>query len=276
MSTAPTPRSPGSDGPHTMPLAGAGQRLAVVVAHPDDETFGCGSLIAQAAAAGAHVTVICATRGELGERRPDGVRDGWPLGLVREAELCEAAAVLGVAEVVLLDHVDSGFGGAVAEGALVAAPIEGLAIELATRLAAVQPEVVLTLDGSDGHRDHVHLRDALRCAVGWLEPQPRLVYSCLPNSLMRRWAAVMAEQQPDMAHLAIDVAQLGRPDAELTVIDTADVLAVRERAIACHRSQASPYDGLPPDLRRAFLAAEHVVDAAPGVDSALAQARLRA
>jgi LmbE family N-acetylglucosaminyl deacetylase len=258
-----------------MPLAGAGQRMAVVVAHPDDETFGCGSLIAHAAAAGAQVTVICATRGELGERRPDGVREGWPLGLVREAELCEAAAVLGVGEVVLLDHRDSGFDGAVAEGALVAAPIEALAIELATRLAVVQPEVVLTLDGSDGHRDHVHLRDALHHAVGWLEPPARLVHSCLPNSLMRQWAAVMAEQQPDMAHLAIDVAQLGRPDDELTVIDTSAVLEVRERAIACHRSQASPYDGLPSALRRAFLAADHVIDATPAAGDAVAQARVR-
>ena len=83
----------------------------MVVAHPDDETFGCGSLIAAAAAAGAQVTVICATRGESGERRPDPVTDGWPLGLLREVELCQAAIVLGVEEVVLLDHVDSGFSG---------------------------------------------------------------------------------------------------------------------------------------------------------------------
>jgi len=245
------------------PLAGAGQRLAVVVAHPDDETFGCGSLIAQAAAAGAEVTVVCATRGELGERRADGLRDDWPLGLVRETELCEAAAVLGVTEVVLLDHVDSGFDGAVDAGALVATELERLAVELAERLAVIGADVVLTLDGSDGHRDHLHVRDATSRAVQRLEPRPRLVYSCLANSLMRRWAAVMAEAQPDAAHLTIDVAELGRPDDELDVIDTSAVLGIRERAIACHRSQASPFDELPADLRRAFLAHDHVVDATP-------------
>ena len=244
------------------PLAGAGQRLAVVVAHPDDETFGCGSLIAQAAAAGAEVTVVCATRGELGERRPDP-GDDRPLGLVRETELCEAAAVLGVTEVVLLDHVDSGFDGPVDEGALVATEVGRLSVELAERLAVVGADVVLTLDGSDGHRDHLHVRDATLRAVQHLEPRPRLVYSCLANSLMRRWAAVMAEAHPDSAHLTIDVAELGRPDDELDVIDTSAVLDTREQAIACHRSQASPYDELPDDLRRAFLVHDHVIDATP-------------
>ena len=43
-------------------LAGTGQHMVVVVAHPDDETFGCGSLIAQSSAAGARVSVICASR----------------------------------------------------------------------------------------------------------------------------------------------------------------------------------------------------------------------
>ena len=249
------------------PLAGVGQRLAVVVAHPDDETFGCGSLIAQAAAAGAEVTVVCATRGELGERRPDPPDahrpDDRPLGVVRETELCEAAAVLGVTEVVLLDHVDSGFDGPVDAGALVATPVDTLAVELAERLAVIGADVVLTLDGSDGHRDHQHVRDATLRAVQQLGTGPRLVHSCLANSLMRRWAAVMAEAQPDAAHLTIDVADLGRADVELDVIDTSAVLDVRERAIACHRSQASPYDELPADLRRAFLAQDHVVDATP-------------
>ena len=35
--------------------------------------------------------------------------------------------------------------------------------------------------------------------------------------------------------------------------------ATRERAMACHRSQRSPYDDLSPQLRRAFLSTDYVV-----------------
>src|SRR5690242_4937705 len=64
-----------------------GFRLQVVVAHPDDETFGCGSLLLHAAAKGATTSVVCATRGEAGEGAADD------LGAVRERELREAARV---------------------------------------------------------------------------------------------------------------------------------------------------------------------------------------
>ena len=68
-----------------------GDAWLVIVAHPDDETFGCGSLIAAAASCGAEVTVLCATRGEAGERTPD-VDPTADLGQIREAELHAAAS----------------------------------------------------------------------------------------------------------------------------------------------------------------------------------------
>jgi N-acetyl-1-D-myo-inositol-2-amino-2-deoxy-alpha-D-glucopyranoside deacetylase len=62
-----------------------------------------------------------------------------------------------------------------------------------------------------------------------------------------------------MEHLDADVAALGTPDEEITtVIDVAEHLAARERAMALHASQTSPFEGLPDDLRRAFLATDHL------------------
>jgi LmbE family N-acetylglucosaminyl deacetylase len=82
-------------------------RLLVVVAHPDDESFGCGSILAHAAASGHETAVLCATRGEAGESRIDTA----DIAGLREAELRAAAAILGVGLVRLLDHQDSGMAG---------------------------------------------------------------------------------------------------------------------------------------------------------------------
>src|SRR4029079_13965197 len=41
--------------------------LLVALAHPDDETFGTGGLMARAVDEGHRVVVVCATRGEVGE-----------------------------------------------------------------------------------------------------------------------------------------------------------------------------------------------------------------
>jgi LmbE family N-acetylglucosaminyl deacetylase len=58
-------------------------RLLVAVAHPDDETFGCGSVLLRAADLGATTFVCCATRGELGEPAPGSGVTQDRLGAVR-------------------------------------------------------------------------------------------------------------------------------------------------------------------------------------------------
>jgi N-acetyl-1-D-myo-inositol-2-amino-2-deoxy-alpha-D-glucopyranoside deacetylase len=235
-----------------------GGHVAVVVAHPDDESFGCGSLIASAAAAGATVTVICATRGERGERVPDPDTDAIPLGELRERELRAAAAVLGARAIELLDHADSGFDGPLSDDALCSVDVEELARDIGARLGLLEADLVVILDGSDGHRDHLHIRAAVELAVQRSRRPLRVMQSCLPKSLMQRWIEEARALRPDTAYLDI-IEQIGRPDSELTAIDVSAYLGVREAAIACHRSQHSPYDGLSPDLRRAFLSTDFVV-----------------
>jgi N-acetyl-1-D-myo-inositol-2-amino-2-deoxy-alpha-D-glucopyranoside deacetylase len=237
-----------------------GDRWLVVVAHPDDEAFGCGSVIARAARRGADVTVACATRGEAGELRP-GLAGCDDLGTLREAELHRACAVLGAARVELLGYRDSGFDGDAPAGSLVAAPVAAVAGLLGRFAAELRPDVVITLDGSDGHRDHVHVRDAVRAALR-ARPgrRPALWEHTLPASLLRRWLLETAAARGDDAYHALEADAIGRPDAEITdVLDVRDVLAEREAAIAAHRSQTSPFEGLSPELREAFLGTDHLV-----------------
>lgn len=85
-------------------------RVQVVVAHPDDATFGCGSLLLllHAAVAGTVTAGCCATRGEAGEAAASSGIGPAKLAAVRERELHDAAALLGVDHVDLLSFTDSG------------------------------------------------------------------------------------------------------------------------------------------------------------------------
>ena len=236
-------------------------RVQVVVAHPDDETFGCGSLLLHAAAAGARTAVCCATRGEAGD-----VTEGFErqeLGAVRERELREAAALLGVHQVDLLDFTDSGMAGLAGPHTLAGASFERVRDAVQASVVAFRPDVVITLDASDGHRDHARIRDATLAAAG-TAGVPRVYLQCLPRSLMQRWIDRMRADRPGIEHLDADVAALGTPDELITtVIDVGQHLPARERAIAVHASQTSPFHGLPDDLRRAFLATDYAQRVVP-------------
>jgi hypothetical protein len=80
----------------------AQSRLLIVTAHPDHESFPIGGTVARYASQGVHVTLLCATRGEKGI---PGV-SAAETARIREQELRNAAAQLGVTEVRFLDLID--------------------------------------------------------------------------------------------------------------------------------------------------------------------------
>jgi LmbE family N-acetylglucosaminyl deacetylase len=237
--------------------------VLVVVAHPDDESFGTGSVIAGAVAAGHDVVVCCATRGEAGEALPGSVPEGVALADVREAELHEAADVLGVAEVVLLGFEDSGWDGPCAPSTLCGAPVDDVVAAVEAVVARVGPDLVVTLDpgGGDGHRDHVRVAQATTTAFDHAAAAgARLYYWCLVRSVMVRWV----EHNTGSVYEAVGDDRLGCPDETVTTtVDVAAHLPRRLEAMQRHRSQKSPYDGLPDDLRDAFLATDRFVRARP-------------
>jgi LmbE family N-acetylglucosaminyl deacetylase len=228
------------------------------VAHPDDETFGTGSLIAHVARHGATVVVACATRGEAGTPAPGHEPPDGNLAPVREAELRAAASLLGADRVVLFDWHDSDMEGEAAAGTLVAARLDDVAAAVAALVDEVRPTVVVTLDASDGHRDHAKIRDATLAAVdraSWSVPSVYL--QCLPQSLMRKWVEELQRREPGSDYLALG--ELGTPDDLVTTrIDTGGLLDVRERAMALHASQVSPFEVMPAALRREFLAVDRL------------------
>ena len=116
-------------------------------AHPDDEVYLCGAIMAMAAAADCRVVCVTATRGELGVTDPQR----WPpeqLPTIREAELAECLRILGVTEHHWLGYPDGGCDSADADAAVE---------RIAGILRAVRPDTVLTFppDGQTGHPDHI-------------------------------------------------------------------------------------------------------------------------
>lgn len=245
--------------------AWAGRRLLVVVAHPDDETFGLGSVLARAARLGADVTVCCATRGEAGEVVGD-VDVSAGLAVVRERELRAAAEALGVREVVLLPFGDSDMTGEPPAGSLVAAPLDDVVAAVADVVARVRPDVVVTLDpvAGDGHRDHARIGEATTEAVRRAAPDAHLYWWALRRELLQRWLDTLRETRPDAGHLDLDAQGLGRPRDEVTtVVDATADRAAREAAVAQHRSQRPPHADMPPEIAEAFLSEDAFVRVVP-------------
>lgn len=117
-----------------------------VWAHPDDEVFTCGGILALAAQNGQRVMCMTATRGEAGVQDPDR----WPpehLGEIRTKELEAAYEELGVTEHCWFDFADGGVKDV--------EELEGLkAVEQC--IEQCRPDTILTFgpDGMTGHPDH--------------------------------------------------------------------------------------------------------------------------
>ena len=230
--------------------------MQVVVAHPDDETFGCGSLLLHAAATGAVTSVVCATRGEAGETAEGVEVPPGGLAAMREAELREAARLLGVSDVRLLGFGDSDMTGDPAPGTLCAAPLEAVVSEVQAAAEAFRADVLVTLDGTD-HRDHARIRAASEVVAARLGLP--LYAVAIPRSLLQRWVDHQRVVNPDSVYLGI--VEIGTPDDQLThVFDTAEHYEARWEAMRAHRSQTGPFAGLPEDLALAFLTKEFLVE----------------
>jgi len=80
------------------------RRVLAIGAHADDIEFGCGATLAKWSAAGAELTMCICTDGSKGTW--DEAADLAALIATREEEQRDAAAVLGVADVVFLRYVD--------------------------------------------------------------------------------------------------------------------------------------------------------------------------
>lgn len=214
-------------------------------AHPDDESFGFGGLLAAFSRAGHESTYIVATRGEAGEILVPGLATHENLGEVREQELRAALDILGVGDVRFLGFRDSGMAGS-AENADPRAYINQDVEHVADRVAAVllekKPDIVLTYgpDGIYGHPDHIMAYQVgtaavMKAAKRGLEI-PNLYYSAAPKSRIKWMAQIPNGPFKDWSEE--DLANMGTPVAEITTwMDISEFLPTKLRALRAHRTQ---------------------------------------
>ena len=146
-----------------LPLAG--RTVLGIFAHPDDESLACGGTLARLADAGCRVIVVCASHGEAGSISDPALVPDGDLGGVRVRELRDAAAVLGVADVIVLDHPD---------GDLRWDDVPELHAEIVALIQRYRPDAVITFaeDGLYWHLDHIGVHERTYTAVrsrgaGW-------------------------------------------------------------------------------------------------------------
>jgi N-acetyl-1-D-myo-inositol-2-amino-2-deoxy-alpha-D-glucopyranoside deacetylase len=227
----------------------------VVHAHPDDEVFSTGGLLAKHAAAGDHAIVVYCTNGEAGEILDESLdpEEARPrLGEIRRREVREAADVLGVTDIRFLGYRDSGM--AETEDnkhpdAFANVPVEVAAEKLVAIIRETRPQVVVTYDeeGGYGHPDHIMANritvEAFRRAREAGLPVQRLFYPARSRSDFRRYVEGLRELGLEVPWIRGDFNfdEYGLPDEEISaVVDIAAYAPLKKQALAVHRTQIRP------------------------------------
>jgi LmbE family N-acetylglucosaminyl deacetylase len=228
----------------------ARHRLMCILAHPDDESLATGGILAYYSSAGVATALICATRGECGWT---GAAEEYPgpaaLGQIRAGELRDAAGVLGLRELHLLDYLD---------GELDRARPTQVVGRLVAQIRRFRPQVVVTFDpfGYYGHPDHIAISQWTTAAISAAadpssEHAPmlathqvaKLYYIAPTEALVARYQAVFGDLVMPVDGVARRFA--GWPDwAVTTRIDTAAHWRRVWEAVGCHRSQLPSYERL--------------------------------
>ncbi|MFC2058120.1 PIG-L deacetylase family protein [Chloroflexota bacterium] len=200
-------------------------RVMVVTPHPDDAEFGCAGTIAQWIREGSEVIYVVCTNGDKGSGDPDMTSER--LTDIRRKEQLAAAEVLGVKEVIFLDHPDGG---------LEDTPL--FRGQIVREIRRFRPDLVFCADPHrryHWHRDH---RISATATLDAIFPYARdhLFYpehkaeGLTPHKVKE--ACTWGAENPD------------------TFFDISDTFETKLAALSCHKSQVGY---LPPEELEGFL-----------------------
>ncbi len=254
-------------------------------AHPDDEAFGVAGMLAHYAQDGAHVVLVCATRGEEGEISDPSLATPENLATVREDEMRCAANTIGADELIFLDYRDSGMAGTPSNqrpDAFVNATETEVVPRLVEIIRRVQPQVVLTFEpfGGYGHPDHIAIHHHTVAAFHAAADGAQFSDLGAPWQADRLFYTVILRSQLAKMNQAIADADIGAedgfgdfldnlqwPEDEVHVrMDVSDTIDVKWQALLCHRTQVGenhPFRRIPEESAKSTLSTEYLALAWP-------------
>jgi N-acetyl-1-D-myo-inositol-2-amino-2-deoxy-alpha-D-glucopyranoside deacetylase len=238
-------------------------RLMSVHAHADDESITMGGLLATCADRGVRTANICCTDGKLATIvAPDMPEETTRprLAEIRQQELRDACAILGVDEVHFLEYGDSGMWGEATNqlpDAFWRADIHEAVGRVVAHIRRFRPHVVVTYDGIGGygHPDHIQTHRVTLLAVEAahmrsLYPEAgepwrvqKTYYTSIPLSFLKR-AAEMAKAAGMAPPFGVEKPEdlpFVTPDEWITTtVDIKNAVRRKRRALIAHHSQIAP------------------------------------
>ena len=237
-----------------------------MVAHPDDDTFGCSGTVAlHADDPELRFVLVHATSGEKGEIADPSLATPETLGAVREEEDRRSWVALGREPD---RHEWLGY----PDHEVADQPPAELTDRIAAILREERPDVVMTFgpDGVSGHPDHIAVGKATTEAFERLRTEGpdgfrRLLHHSLPQSLLDAWNAQLVSQGKEPMDPTRLYHPRGVPDEQIGVhVDCTPVIDRKMAAVREHATQAGDDDegegGMSEeDRRRAFSFETHVI-----------------
>ncbi|MBF8257762.1 MAG: hypothetical protein HW377_136 [Actinobacteria bacterium] len=208
------------------------RRMLLLLAHPDDETFGPGGTIAKYASEGVDVYLATATKGQAGMVGDPPVTDREHLGEVRAAELLCAAGILGIRKVAFLGFED---------GQLLHTPFEHIVEKAVEQIRWIRPHVIVGFgpEGVSRHPDHIVMSrvasDAFEAAADPTRFTRQMMDGIAPWATYKLYQFEIAKEILALWNVPLS----GVPGGKITtVVDTSAHVDKKVEAFRCHRTQS--------------------------------------
>lgn len=202
-----------------------GKRIMVIAAHPDDPEFAFGGTVALWVKDGARAVYVICTKGNRGSSDPSLSPE--KLARVRQKEQREAAGIIGVSEIVFLDHNDGELSVNL-----------GLKEELTRLIRKFKPDILFTHDPSYFYfkgRGFINHTDHRACGEAALD-------AAYP--LARDLLSFPHHNEEGLApHKVAEIFLVNFEDPDF-IVDVAKTVEIKIRAIMTHKSQVGNRGGL--------------------------------